>query len=171
MDFFLALLAILLIIAGFIGALLPGLPGPPLSFAGLVVLSFVSDAVLTSETLFNMGALALFITLLDYYIPIVGAKLLGGSRYGVWGSITGLLIALIVLPFAGIVIGPLGLTGLLIGPFAGALIGELLGGFSWRKALKAAAGTFAGFIAGTLIKLAYSAIAAWYLVKEMVEFL
>jgi len=169
MDFFFILLAVLLVIIGFIGAVVPGLPGPPLSFAALVAVSFVTGVELSAETLMNFGGVALFITVFDYYVPIIGAKLFGGSRYGVWGSILGLIFALVVLPFAGIVIGPFGLIGLIIGPFAGALIGELLAGYPMDKAIKAAIGTFAGFLAGTLVKLVYAAVTAWFLIKTLIK--
>jgi hypothetical protein len=40
MDIFLSILAILLLIIGFVGAIIPAVPGPIISYTGLVSLYF-----------------------------------------------------------------------------------------------------------------------------------
>ena len=64
-------------------------------------------------------------------------------------------------------IGPFGIIGILLGPFLGAYIGESTGGQSEGKALKAAFGSFIGFVTGTLMKLAYAIIVIFYFFREI----
>jgi uncharacterized protein YqgC (DUF456 family) len=64
----------------------------------------------------------------------------------------GLLIGLFLLP----PLGPFGIITILGCPFLGAYIGEKTGGASSEKAIRAAFGTFIGFIAGTFMKAAVS---------------
>jgi uncharacterized protein YqgC (DUF456 family) len=104
---------------------------------------------------------------LDYVVPIYGTKKFGGSKRGVWGSTIGLLVGLFVLPFFGIVIGPFGLFGIILGPFLGAYIGEKTGGRDSNTALKAAIGSFIGFLTGTFMKFAYSVVVIVYFFREL----
>ena len=62
----------------------------------------------------------------------------------------------------GITIGPFGILGILLGPFLGAYIAESTGGRDSKESLRAAFGSFIGFLAGTMMKIAYSAVAAFY---------
>lgn len=153
MDWLLLALAILLFLLGIIGCFLPILPGPPVSFVGMIVLHF-SDKFggFSTTTLVSMGLLALIVQILDYIVPAWGTKKFGGSKYGTWGSIIGLLFGIFILPSI-VVIGPFGLFGIILGPFFGALIGETIGGQKSDKAFKAAVGSFIGFLTGTLMKL------------------
>jgi uncharacterized protein len=171
MDFMLLSLVIVLSLVGIAGAIIPGLPGPPLSFLALLVLHFTSWIDYHSNFLFIMGAIAVFITVLDYWVPIYGTKKFGGTKAGVYGSTIGLIVGVIILPFAGIVIGPFGLIGILLGPFAGALIGESLAGTQSDKAFKAAIGSFIGFVAGTMVKLIYAIAVIFYLVKDLIAYI
>ncbi len=87
------------------------------------------------------------ITVLDYVIPSVGTKKLGGSKYGVWGSTIGIIV--------GLFFGPL---GIILGPAVGAFIGELIYQKQADVALKAALGSFVGFLAGTILKFGVTII-------------
>ncbi len=171
MDFFLLIVVVLLMFVGLAGALIPGLPGPPISFAALLVLHFTSWIAYHENFLLLMALIAALITLLDYYVPIYGTKRFGGTRAGVIGSVIGLVAALFVLPVMGVVIGPFGLLGIILGPFLGALVGESIAGTSSDKAVKAAFGSFIGFLAGTLAKMAYSLVVIFYIVKDLVSFI
>ena len=110
------------------------------------------------------------VTLLDYFVPIWGTKRFGGTKTGIWGATIGLLIAVIILPISGIVIGPFGVIGLLLGPFIGAYIGELIGGSDSNIAIKSAFGSFLGFLAGTMMKLVISFIMGYYFVINAFNF-
>ena len=93
------------------------------------------------------------VTALDYVIPLLGTRKYGGSKYGVWGSTIGLI--------AGFWMGPL---GIIIGPFIGAFVGEMIASSNTEHAMRAAWGSFVGFLFGTLIKLIACLIMAWYLI-------
>ena len=140
MTVFLIIIGIILLLVGFAGAIIPGLPGPPFSYLGLVALHLTAKHQFTEEFLIIMALIMVAIVVLDYIVPVYGTKKFGGSKRGVWGSTIGLIAGLFVLPALGIVIGPLGLFGIILGPFLGAYIGEISGGKDSNTAWKAAIG-------------------------------
>jgi len=146
MDTLLIITGIILLIAGLAGALLPVLPGPPLSYLALVALHFTSREPFTTDFLLLWGVAAATVTVLDYWVPVYGTKKFGGTRRGATGSAIGLVIGLLFM-------GPF---GVIIGPFLGAYLGEITGGSDSRIALRSAIGSFLGFIAGTVMKLVFS---------------
>ncbi len=167
-DYLLLVISILLILVGIVGCILPIIPGPPLSFIGIIIANFTRFADFSTNTLFFLGALAIIVQALDYIVPVWGTKKFGGSKYGVWGSTIGLIVGIILLPMLGIVLGPFGLIGILGGPFFGALIGETIAGKQSDKAFKAAIGSFIGFLAGTFMKLTTSIVITIFFVKELI---
>lgn len=138
------ILGFLLMLTGILGSFLPVLPGPPVSWVGLLMLSLTkaipSDWWFLGITL----AVAVLVFLLDYIIPVMGTKRYGGSRAGMIGTTIGLLVA-IVFPV-------LGIFGIIIWPFLGALVGEIANNADQKSALKAAFGSFLGFLTGTFLK-------------------
>ena len=152
MDFVLIALGILFILGGIAGAILPILPGPPLSYVGLLFLHFTSKYQFSTEFLIIWGIITVVVYLLDYIIPAWGTKKFGGSKRGVWGSILGLLAGIFFFP-------PL---GIIIGPFVGAVLGELSGGKESKAALRSGFGSFLGFLMGTILKLIVSGMMGWY---------
>ncbi|MFB6340288.1 DUF456 domain-containing protein [Saccharicrinis sp. FJH62] len=157
MDILLSSLGVILILIGLAGCILPGIPGPPISFVGLLVLHFTKYVQINENTLITWGIIAVIVTVLDNFVPIWGTKKFGGSKWGVWGSIIGLLIGMFVFPPFGIIIGP----------FAGAVIGEMMAGQESHKALKAGFGAFVGFLFGTGVKLVASGWMTWIFFREM----
>lgn len=152
MDVTLAILAGILILLGFLGSILPVLPGPPLSWAGLLVVHFSDYHDFTFNFLAIMFGIMAVVTALDYFIPIWGTKSFGGTRSGVTGATVGLLI--------GLFFGP---VGIIAGPFVGALVGELIvNPLEFKKAMRSATGAFVGFLLGTGLKLAYAGFAIYY---------
>ena len=87
-------------------------------------------------------AVAIVIWLIDYFIPAMGTKKFGWTRYGVIGTMVGLILGLVFFP-------PL---GIIIGPFIGAYIGEMMNDKDSKKALKAAFGSFVGFLTSFFLK-------------------
>lgn len=87
-------------------------------------------------------AVVIIVSVLDYTIPIAGTKRFGGSKAGMIGTTIGLVVALFVPIF--------GLFGIIIWPFIGALVGELINKSDSKNALKAAFGSFLGFVASTM---------------------
>lgn len=157
MDLLLLILAFLCLIIGFLGALLP-LPGPPLSFSGLLLLEFSTYADFSSTLLWSLGILTAVVTVVDYYIPIWGLKKFGGSKMGMWGSMIGLLV--------GMFLGP---WGIFIGAFVGGLLGELVAGRDSATATRAAFGSFIGFLFGIVLKVALCGAMIWYAVVAVVN--
>lgn len=149
MEYVLLIIGFLCMLLGIVGSLLPALPGLPVSWLGLLLLYFVPQIAFDYWTLGITLLVAVVLLILDYVIPAQGTKRFGGSKYGIWGTNIGLLIGI----FAPV---PL---GFIIGPFLGALIGEFL--YDNRnpdRALKAATGSFIGFLASTFIKLIVSLV-------------
>ncbi|WP_224487722.1 DUF456 domain-containing protein [Robertkochia flava] len=144
MDIFLILLGLLLLLIGLLGSFLPALPGPPLSWVGLLLLYLTKSVPMNWWMLGVTLAMAILVVILDYIIPAAGTKRFGGSKAGIWGTTIGLLVAL-VFPIFGVL-------GIIIWPFLGALAGEFLNKAGHKQAFKAAFGSFLGFLTGTFLK-------------------
>ena len=157
MDYVLIGLGIIFIVGGILGGVLPVLPGPPLSYAGLLLLHFTQKYQFTSKFLIIWAVITAVVYALDYVIPAIGTKKFGGSKWGIWGSVIGLVIGMFFFPPFGIIVGP----------FAGAVIGELSTGKDSGSAFKSGFGSFIGFLTGTLLKLIASGLMAWYFIKEL----
>lgn len=149
MDIFLAIIGFCFVCLGIIGAFLPVLPGPITSWIGLLLLHLTK--VIPQDWWF-LGitlAIAIIIFILDYFIPAMGAKRFGGTKYGVYGTTIGLIIGLLSpIPF-----------GIIIGAFLGALIGELIyDSKDTSRALKASFGALLGFITSATIKFSIAVV-------------
>lgn len=142
MDILLVIISALFIVIGLAGSLLPVLPGPPLSWLGLLILNFTTSVHLSTTLLVVTGVIAVIIVVLDYIIPAVGTKKFGGSRKGMIGTSVGLVVGLLS-PIPG---------GIILGPFIGAFIGEMFNKNDSKLAFKAAIGSFLGFLTSTFIK-------------------
>ena len=152
MEIFAGIIGTLLIIIGIVGCIIPGLPGPPLSYVGVLMLQLGPDKPFTWKFFLTWGIITAAVTALDYIVPVLGTKKLGGSRRGVWGSVIGLFLGMFFFP-------PL---GIIIGPFVGAIVGELSGGKNTEDALRAGFGSFIGFLTGTVLKLIVSGMLTYY---------
>lgn len=150
-------LGIVLVILGLLGCFLPVIPGPPLTFVALLLLQLKAKPPFEVWFLLVMLAITLVVTILDYVVPVIGAKKFGASKAGIWGSTIGLIAGIFFFP-------PL---GIIIMPFVGALIGEFIVGKKTGLAFKAAFGTFLGFLMGTLLKLIASAVMAYYFITNI----
>ncbi|WP_053990898.1 DUF456 domain-containing protein [Mangrovimonas sp. TPBH4] len=148
MDIFLIVISALCMLLGILGSFLPILPGPLLSWIGLLLIGITNSIPVTKTFLAITFIIAVGIMILDYIIPAVGTKRYGGSRAGIVGTTIGLIIGLIFL-------GPF---GIIVGPFIGALIGELFNKSSFDTAMKAAWGSFLGFLASTFMKFVISLV-------------
>ena len=157
MDIFLSILAIVLMLIGLLGAILPVLPGPIISFLGLLSIYFLKEEPLSGEFMTYWLLATILVTAVDQIVPVLGTKKMGGSKYGVNGSIVGLIVGIFFFP-------P---VGLIIGPFIGALVGELISGKEMNQATRAAVGSFIGFLSGTLLKITFSLIAGYYIITNL----
>jgi uncharacterized protein len=154
-DILLVVLGALCMLVGLLGCLLPVLPGPPLSWTGLLLLHLSKHVDFSVKFLFIWAGITLLVTVLDYIVPIWGTRKFGGSKSGTWGAAIGMLAGIFIFP-------PI---GLIILPFAGAFLGELLEGKETALAFRAALGTFIGFLLGTGLKLAASLMMTFYFVR------
>jgi hypothetical protein len=146
-----------MMIVGIAGCLLPVLPGPPLTYLGLVVLHFTKFGPVSTNLFIILGVVAIVVTVIDYIVPIWGTRQFGGSKYGMRGAAVGLVI--------GLFLGPL---GIIAGPFIGAVVGEMLFKDDIKYALKAGFGSLLGFLTGVGLKLAASLLMTFYFVKTII---
>ncbi|WP_440067875.1 DUF456 domain-containing protein [Tenacibaculum discolor] len=158
MDIFLVILGFVFACLGIIGSFLPVLPGPITSWVGLLLLHLTKVVPQNWTFLGITLAIAVIIFFLDYFIPAMGTKRFGGTKYGVYGTTIGLIIGLLSpIPF-----------GILIGAFVGALVGELIyDSKDTNRAIKASFGAFLGFLASATIKFSISMV---FLVLFFVKF-
>ena len=151
METLIIILAIIAGIVGIAGSILPGLPGTPVSWVGLLLLYLWGPEEMALKTLIVWGVVVALVSVIDYFVPMYFTKLTGGSKYAERGALVGLL--------AGIILTP---VGMILGSFLGAFLFEL---YYARKgaaqALKAAIGSFLGFITGTGLKTIVAVLIMW----------
>ncbi|GHB96364.1 DUF456 domain-containing protein [Thermomonas carbonis] len=142
-------LAVLLVVIGIAGTILPALPGLPLVFAGMLLAAWAGDFQQVGvPMLVVLGLLTVFSLAVDFWATALGARRVGASKLAIIGAMVGTV--------AGLFFGPI---GLLMGPFAGAIGGELIHRRSLQKqdlgqAAKIGIGTWFGILFGTVLKLA-----------------
>lgn len=160
MDILLTFFGFIFMLLGILGSFLPIMPGPPLSWIGLLLL-YLTKAVTDDWTFLIITlVVALLIFVMDYIIPAMGAKKFGGSKLGVIGATVGLIVGLISpIPF-----------GIIIGPFVGAFIGELINKSDNKTAMRAAFGSFIGFLTGTFLKFLVAIIYFGFFISTFWEY-
>jgi uncharacterized protein YqgC (DUF456 family) len=157
LDFLWIGLGVILLLVGVIGCFIPALPGPPLAYVSLLLLQLTEEKPFSTKFLLIWALIVVLVTILDYAIPPYATKKLGGSRNGVVGSTVGIVFGLFIFPPWGIIIFP----------FLGALVGEVMAGREQKVALKAAFGSFLGFLSGVFLKLAVTAIIGYYFIQAL----
>lgn len=158
MDWMIDIIALLLGIFGLLGCFLPVLPGPPLSYLGLVLLYFWGNdpGFVSATAMWVWLAIVIVVTVLDYVIPSYYTRRTGGSRSAARASLVGLLLGIPFVP-------PL---GMIVGSFLGAFLAEMLiERKSSNDSFRAAWGTFVGFLLGTGIKSIVSIFLLYYIVR------
>jgi uncharacterized protein len=158
MDYILLILGIVLMLIGIIGCLVPVLPGPPLSYAGIILLHLSRFGHFTTTALIVFAVITFVVSVLDYIVPVWGTRKFGGSKYGTKGATIGLII--------GIFLGP---AGIIIGSLAGAMVGELIFKDDLKYAVKAGFGSLLGFMTGVGLKLAASLVMTFYFIRELIR--
>jgi uncharacterized protein len=143
----------ILVLSGLAGNLLPFLPGVPLSFAGLFLIALAKhfSPPLTPTLLIIMAILTALSMALDYMIPLLGAKRYGTSKWGIWGSVVGMIIGMFWPP-----------VGMLLGAFVGAVAAEWFVHRAAGRALKAGWGVIVGTLLGTVLKFGVSGVMVYY---------
>ena len=160
MDLIISIIAIVAGIIGVAGSILPGLPGTPVSWVGMLLLYIWGTGTnaagneMSLRTLLVWGLVVVLVSIVDYVVPMYFTKITGGSKYAERGALVGLI--------AGIIFTPI---GMILGSFLGAFLFEL---YYSRKgatqALKAAIGSFLGFMTGTGLKTIVACIIMWKII-------
>lgn len=143
MQFLYYALAVILVLVGIGGVILPALPGLPLVFAGMLLAAWAGDfQQIGWFPLLLLGLMTLLSVAVDFFATMMGAKRVGASRKALVGAMVGTV--------AGLFFGP---VGLFVGPFVGALLGELWHGRELGQAAKVGLGTWLGIVLGIVLKL------------------
>ena len=163
MEIFIDIVAVILGIVGLLGCLLPVLPGPPCSLAGMFLLflwgSPCAQDDITWRLLIIMLIVTVIVTVLDYVVPGWLTRVTGGTKYASCGATAGMLVGILFFP-------P---WGMIVGAFIGALVAELYWGEKkMAQGLKAALGSFLGFLLGTGAKLAASGVMLYYIIIALI---
>lgn len=160
MDVIVSILAIVAGIIGIAGSILPGLPGPPVSWVGMLILYIwgtgtdSAGASLSLNSLIVWGVVVVVVSIIDYFVPMYFTKVTGGSRYAERGALAGLVIGIFLTP-----------VGMILGSFLGAFFAELYYNRQGTvQALKAAFGSFLGFITGTGLKTVIAVMMMWKII-------
>ena len=156
MDIALLVLAMLCMLVGIAGCIIPGLPGTPVAYAGLWIAQATERVDFSWRMLLVWGVVTVVVSVLDYVVPAWGTKKFGGTRYGVWGSTIGV--------FAGMFFGAIGVV---VGPLVGAVLGELLGGKAVAEAVRAGWGSFLGLLCVNVLKLVCCGLMAVALIQAI----
>ena len=148
----------ILMLLGLAGSILPILPGPPLSFIGLFLLALLKhfSPPLTPTLVIILAIVTMIVIVMDYIIPLMGAKRYGASKWGVWGSVLGMVIGIFWSPFA-----------MLVGAFIGAVVVEWLVGKKKGEALRAGWGVVMGMLFATILRLGVSGMMTYYFVLAL----
>jgi len=151
MDIFpllLRIVALLLVVAGIAGMVLPALPGILLVFAGLFIAAWADGfSYVGSGTIIVLGLLTILGYAFDFLAGALGARAFGAGRPAFLGAAAGTIAGLFF-----------GLPGIIFGPFIGAFAAEL----SVRRTVGAAGlagfGAWIGMVAGIAGKIAVAAV-------------
>ncbi len=149
----LIIIGIILNMIGIIGVIVPALPGIVLNYIALILLYTVKgEAEFSLRMLIVFGILTGLVVLLDYILPLLGARKYGASRMGIWGAVIGMVIGIVFFPPFGIIFGLL----------MGAFLGELIAGKEQSQALRAGFATFLGSLTSMVVKLLLAIVMTVY---------
>ena len=152
----LQILAVILGIVGLVGCILPVIPGPPLSWLGLMLVYLTHPEGMTTGLLIFWLVIAIVVTILDYIVPSWMTARTGGSKAAARGTLVGMILGIIFFP-------P---WGMIAGSFLGALVSEVVfNGRDVMGSIKPAVGSFVGFLLSTGLKLTASGVMLFYIVK------
>ena len=149
METLLIISAIACGLIGIIGSVVPILPGPALSFVGLLCAYLSDGSSISTGMLWMWGAITAVVSVMDYILPGYFSKVFGGSKAGITGA----------------TLGPI---GIILGPFAGAVLGEMLNQHrTLDEAVKVGFGSLISFIVGTGLKLVVAGMMTYYIAQDL----
>lgn len=136
--------AVVLIVLGVAGTILPAIPGVTLVFLGMLLAAWIDHfARIPVWLVVVFGVLTVIAWAVDYFSAAAGAKKVGASRLAVAGALIGTLLGIFT-----------GLWGLLFMPLVGAAIGEFIAQRDIARAGTVGVATWLGMLIGTAIKVA-----------------
>ncbi len=148
---------LILVVAGLVGSVIPGMPGTPLYLVAMLIARFCGDVEMSNLELLIIFLLVAATFAVDFFLPMWTTKKFGGTKAGVYGSIVGLLAGLFLpIPIPGASI---------ICMFLGAIIGEYIAGQSNDVAVKSGMGNLIGFIVATTVKFVLGVYCGWRLIS------
>lgn len=173
MEALIVIIAVALGFIGLLGCIVPVIPGPPLSYLGLLVLYLwhnpAQDSCIAQDACVALSAggitgkfmliwlgITVAVTILDYIVPVLFTKVTGGSKEAVRWSIAGTIIGMLFFPPFGIIIGA----------FIGAFLGEIIvHNKTLGASLLSGIGSLLGFVFGIGIKFAACGTMMYYIFK------
>jgi uncharacterized protein len=136
-------LAVVLVVVGLLGTVMPVIPGIILVFGGLLLSAWADHfAHVGPVGLTIIGALGALAFVADFVASLLGAKRVGASPQALVGATLGGLVGFFF-----------GIPGMIVGPFAGAVGGELLAKGRLAQAGKVGIGTWLGLLAAAVLKV------------------
>lgn len=144
MTTIIVIICVVLLLLGLLGCFVPIIPGPPLSFVALLLMTLFTDYQCQDDFLWRWGAIVVVVTVVDFWLQVYGVKKFGGTKKAVNGTMIGLIVGI----FAPIPMG------FIVGPFVGAFLGAYMDEKDdLIKVLKIASGALIGFVGGVVLKL------------------
>jgi len=153
---FILLVVFCFLLLGFIGAIFPIIPGPLLSYIGVLGLYFFTDLNFSGQEVLIYGIMTVLVFASDYVLQFLGVQKLGGQKNALYGTVLGVLIGLFFSPI-----------GLILGPFLGAFLGALMDNKEQKQAIRIALGAVLGFLCGTFLKLLYSVYIIYIVINKL----
>lgn len=146
MSALLWVVAVVLVVVGFVGVVLPALPGAVLIFVGLLLAAWADGFTRVGiATLVVIGIIGAASYGIDFVAGALGTKRLGASPRAMVGAGLGTLFGLFF-----------GIPGLILGPFVGAVLGELSAHRDLVRAGKAGLAAWIGFAVGAVVKVGFA---------------
>ncbi len=162
LETILIILAFIMVLSGIYSVLFPPLPGIWMAWLGVFIFALADNfSAVSGRAVMVFLFLTLLVSILEFLIPLVGAKRYKASKNGLVGSFAGSFIGLFIL-------GPL---GAILGMFVGLVAGEILNGKDLEEISGSLRGALLGFFVSSLIKLGLAAAMLAYLLVAVFKLL
>jgi len=148
---------ICLLVLGFVGTLVPFLPGHLILFFAAVGhwLMLRGDSGVEWWTFLVLGILLILSQVFEFLSGAAGTRWFGGTRWGAAGALIGGIVGIFFIPF-----------GLILGPLIGSMFCEFVfAKKEVRSATVSGVGSVLGTVAGMVIKIIVGVLMiVWFLV-------
>ena len=147
--------AVICLAAGFVGCLVPYVPGPLIAFGGLMLLLPTVHAPSVTVSV-AFGVAAVVASFADGLLPLFGVRRLRLAKWGLVGCLFGTAAGAFVMPM-----------GLVLGPLAGAFLGELASGRGMFVTNRREFVAFVGCVFGLMLRLGTCLAMAVWVVRQV----